>query len=312
MAANLTTDVSAVDNAAGRPEFSGRSGTHRSLAQRFGDTGWRHLVACIVLLFALFPVYWVIVTALDPVGSLAQAELVPNDLSLQNFETVLNDQPFWTWFRNTMVLAVACAFLTMMIAAFAAFAFSRLRFKGRRAGLVSLLLVQMFPAAVAATAIFVLLQRLGDVFPSIGLGTLLGLLLVYLGSAMGINAWLMKGFFDTIPKELDESGKMDGATHTQIFFKVILPVSRPILAVVFLLSFLMVVNEFLLATVLLRGSEDSYTLAVGLSGYVQAGFDNRFGPFAAGSLIAALPVLAVFLALQRYLVGGLLAGAVKG
>jgi arabinogalactan oligomer/maltooligosaccharide transport system permease protein len=292
--------------------FVGPSGTQRSLLQRFGDTGWRHLVACLVLLFALFPVYWVVVTALDPVGSLAQAELIPQEVNLDNFETVLNDQPFWTWFRNTMVLALCSSLLTVMIAAFAAFAFSRLRFRGRRAGLVSLLLVQMFPAAVAGVAIFVIMQRIGDVFPAAGLGTLLGLLLVYLGAAMGINAWLMKGFFDTIPKELDESAKMDGATHVQIFVKVILPVSRPILAVVFLLSFLFAVNEFYLATILLRGSEDSYTLAVGLYGYVQAGFDNRFGPFAAGSLIAAVPVLAVFLVLQRYLVGGLLAGAVKG
>jgi arabinogalactan oligomer/maltooligosaccharide transport system permease protein len=304
--------VLAPAGAGGPPTFTGLSGTHRSLPQRFADTGWRHLVAFFVLLFALFPVYWVIVTALDPVGSLAQSELIPQQLSLENFETVLNDQPFWTWFRNTMVLALSSAFLTVMIAAFAAFAFSRLRFRGRRAGLMSLLLVQMFPAAVAATAIFVIVQRMGDVFPAVGLGTLAGLLLVYLGSAMGINAWLMKGFFDTIPKELDESAKMDGATHVQIFFKVILPVSRPILAVVFLLSFLFAVNEYLLASVLLRGAEGSYTVAVGLSGYVQAGFDNRFGPFAAGALIVALPVLAVFLFLQRYLVGGLLAGAVKG
>ncbi len=245
--------------------FEGLSGTHRSLLQRFGDTGWRHVVALIVLVFALFPVYWVVVTALDPVGSLTQSQLIPSEVSLQNFETVLNDQPFWTWFRNSMVICLATGFFTVALAAFAAFAFSRLRFKGRRAGLMTLLLIQMFPAAVAFVAIYILVQKIGDVIPSMGLGTLLGLGLVYLGGAMGINAWLIKGFFDTIPKELDESAKVDGASHAQTFFKIILPVATPILAVVFVLSFITTINELLLAQTLLRGSDGSYTLAVGLS-----------------------------------------------
>ena len=142
----------------------------------------------------------------------------------------------------------------------------------------------MFPSSVAVVAIYVIMQKVGEVFPGIGLGTLAGLFLVYLGGAMGINAWLMKGFFDTIPKDLDESAKVDGATHLQIFRKVILPLAVPILIVVFLISFLGTMNELILAQNLLRGSEGSYTLAVGLSGFVNQGFESRWGPFAAGSL----------------------------
>jgi arabinogalactan oligomer / maltooligosaccharide transport system permease protein len=293
----------------------GPSGTKRSIGGWFTHTGWRHLAVWIILVFALFPVYWVIIGSFDPSGSLASQKLVPSGLSLDNYRTLLSDPghpPFWTWFRNTMGLAVVIGFLTVALAAMAAYAFSRLRFKGRRVGLLGLLLIQMFPSSVAVVAIYIMVQRMGAVFPAMGLGTLLGLGLVYLGGAMGINAWLIKGFFDTIPKELDESAKVDGATHLQIFVKVILPLAVPILAVIFLLSFITSVNELLLAETLLRGNEGSYTLAVGLSAYVNAGFDSRWGPFAAGSLIAAIPVVIVFFAAQRYIVSGLTAGAVKG
>jgi arabinogalactan oligomer/maltooligosaccharide transport system permease protein len=226
--------------------------------------------------------------------------------------TLFNDTDFWTWFKNSLVICLATGFTTVLLASMAAYAFSRLRFRGRRIGLLSILLIQMFPSSVAVVAIYVIMQKVGEVFPAIGLGTLAGLLLVYLGGAMGINAWLMKGFFDTIPKELDESAKVDGATHLQIFRKIILPLAVPILIVVFLISFLTTMNELVLAQNLLRGSEHSYTLAVGLSGFVQQGFESRWGPFAAGSLIGAIPAVIVFFIAQRYIVSGLTAGAVKG
>jgi arabinogalactan oligomer/maltooligosaccharide transport system permease protein len=295
--------------------FQGPSGTKRNLFQWFTQTGWRHLAVWLILVFALFPVYWVVIGSFDPTGSLSSQSLVPDNLTLDNYRALLSDPghpPFWTWFRNSMVMAVAVGFFTVMLAALAAFAFSRLRFKGRRIGLLGLLLIQMFPSSVAVVAIYILIQRVGETFPAMGLGTLLGLGLVYLGGAMGINAWLIKGFFDTIPAELDESAKVDGATHLQIFVKVILPLAVPILVVIFLLSFITTVNELLLAENLLRGSEGSYTLAVGLSAYVNAGFDSRWGPFAAGSLIASIPVVIVFFLSQRYIVSGLTAGAVKG
>jgi arabinogalactan oligomer/maltooligosaccharide transport system permease protein len=137
------------------------------------------------------------------------------------------------------------------------------------------------------------------------------LIFIYLGGALGVNTYLIKGFFDTIPHSLDEAAKIDGCTHAQTFFLIILPLARPVLAVIGLLSFITTQAEYLVASVMLGQSENSKTLAVGLSQYVRAGFDNRWGPFAAGSLIGAIPVVMLFMFLQRYIVSGLTSGAVK-
>ena len=306
-----TTAKPAIDESA----FQGRSGTQRGVGGWFTDTGWRHLVAFAALLFALFPVYWVVMGAFDSSGSLATQDLVPENLGLDNFRALLTDEghpPFWTWFWNSMKVCLVTSTGTVLLCASAAYAFSRMRFRGRRGGLMGILFIQMFPNSVAVVAIFLILQRIGDVFPALGLGQLSSLVLVYLGGAIGIQTWLIKGFYDSIPHELDESAKVDGATPFQIFYKVILPLAVPILVVVFLLQFIVTINELILAEALLRGNEGNQTLALGLSAYVNAGFDSRWGPFAAGSLIAAVPVLAIFYFAQRYIVSGLTAGAVKG
>lgn len=292
----------------------GRSGTHRSPLQRFADTGWRHLVAWLALVFALFPVLWVISAAFSD-GNLSRQQLIPSEPNLNNFRTLMSapgHPPFWRWFANSMIVGVVTALGTVFLCALAAFAFSRLRFKGRRPGLLALLLIQMFPNLLAMVALFLFMTRIKGMFPAIGLGTIWGLIFIYLGGALGVNTWLMKGFFDTLPRELDESAKVDGATHAQIFFKIILPLGAPVLAVIGLLSFITSQAEFLLADIILGQNQDQRTLAVGLSRYVLAGFDNRWGPFAAGALIGAIPVVVVFLFLQRYIVSGLTAGAVKG
>ena len=208
-----------------------------------------------------------------------------------------------------MFIGITTAVLTVAMAALASFAFSRLRFKGRRPGLLSLLLIQMFPNLLAVVALFLFMTRIKGLFPAIGLGSSWGLIFIYLGGALGVNTYLIKGFFDTIPGTLDEAAKIDGCTHFQIFYKIILPLATPVLAVIGLLSFITTQAEFLVASVML--GEDNKTLAVGLSGYVRAGFDNRWGPFAAGSLIGAIPVVLLFLFLQRFIVSGLTSGAVK-
>jgi arabinogalactan oligomer / maltooligosaccharide transport system permease protein len=179
--------------------------------------------------------------------------------------------------------------------------------------MLALLLIQMFPNILAMVALYLLMIRIGDLFPRIGIGTYAGLILIYLGGALGVNTWLMKGFMDTIPKELDEAARVDGATHVQIFFKVILPLAAPVLAVIGLLSFITTQAEFLLADVIIGPNDETQqTLGVGLSRFVLGGFDNRWGPFAAGALIGAIPVVLLFIFLQRYIVGGLTSGAVKG
>ncbi len=292
----------------------GASGTHRSRAQNFADTGWRHLVAWFAVAFALFPVLWVLSAAFGP-GNLNSQRLIPNEINLDNFRTLMTEPghpPFWRWFRNSMVVGVITALATVFLCALAAFAFSRMRFKGRRPGLLALLLVQMFPNLLAIVALFLFMTRVKTMFPAIGLGTTWGLIFIYLGGALGVNTFLMKGFFDTVPQELDESAKVDGATHAQVFLRIVLPLATPVLAVIGLLSFITSQAEFLIADVILGQQEDQRTLAVGLSRYVLAGFDNRWGPFAAGALIGAIPVVVLFLFLQRFIVSGLTAGAVKG
>jgi arabinogalactan oligomer/maltooligosaccharide transport system permease protein len=208
-----------------------------------------------------------------------------------------------------MFIGITTAVLTVAMCALASFAFSRLRFKGRRVGLLSLLLIQMFPNLLAVVALFLFMTRIKGLFPAIGLGSSWGLIFIYLGGALGVNTYLIKGFFDTIPHTLDEAAKIDGCSHFQIFYKIILPLATPVLAVIGLLSFITTQAEYLVASVILN--EDNTTLAVGLSGYVNTGFDNRWGPFAAGSLIGAVPVVLMFLFLQRYIVSGLTSGAVK-
>jgi arabinogalactan oligomer / maltooligosaccharide transport system permease protein len=273
--------------------------------------GWRYVVGLAGILFALMPAYFVVLAALSPTSTLQNSQLIPTDITFDNF-VALNDTFFWTWLRNSLMVAGGAAIVNMFLSAMAAYAFSRLRFKGRRVGLLTILLVQMFPQLLANVAIFLMMVNIGRYFPAIGFGTLLGLFLVYLGGALGSNTWLMKGFFDTIPSELDESAKVDGATHGQIFVKIILPLALPILVVAGLLSFITLFNEFVLASVLLGQADANQTLATGLTRFIGDAFAQRWGPFAAGALIGSIPTLVLFLFLQRYIVSGLTAGAAKG
>jgi arabinogalactan oligomer/maltooligosaccharide transport system permease protein len=212
-----------------------------------------------------------------------------------------------------VLIAGLAALASVFLSGLAAYAFSRMRFRGRRVGLLSLLLIQMFPQFLAIVAIFLIFTTVTDHYPSIGFNTPWGLILLYLGGALGVNTWLMKGFFDTLPRELDESATMDGATHAQVFFRIMLPLAAPILAIVGLLSFIGTINEFLIANVFLTDAE-SKTLAVGMYGLIADANqrNNNFGIFSAGTLLTAVPTVLVFQLLQRYIVAGLTAGAVKG
>ena len=193
----------------------------------------------------------------------------------------------------------------------AAYAFSRFRFRSRRGLLQGVLLVQVFPNFLNMVALFLILQQLGRHIPFLGLNTYGGLLLVYWGGTLGANTWLTKGYFDSIPRDLDEAGMVDGASNWQIFTRILLPLVRPILVVVGLLTFIATYSEYVLAKVLLT-DKLMYTLAVGLNAMVANQFAQSWGVFSAGALLATLPTLILFLFFQRYLVGGLVAGGVKG
>lgn len=280
----------------------------------FTTVGWRHLLLLIVVAFALFPILFVLSSAFNPIGTLASSELVPTGASLNNFVNLFSSDvyPFKHWFLNSVLIALSASFASLMLSLFAAYAFSRMRFRGRRTGLLALLLIQMFPQFLAIVTIFMIFTRVTELYPAFGFNSFWGLMLLYLGGALGVNTWLMKGFLDTIPKELDESATVDGATHAQIFWKIILPLVTPILAITAMLAFIGTMSEFLIANVFLRDPE-AKTLAVGMFGMIAGdGRNANFGMFAAATLLTALPTVGVFLWLQKYIVSGLTAGAVKG
>jgi arabinogalactan oligomer/maltooligosaccharide transport system permease protein len=265
--------------------------------RRFG-IGLRLVIALILILFSIFPVLWIISASLDPTNSLATQSLIPKNFGFQNYLRLFGKDPnyqfgditYWRWWFN---------------------AFSRLRFKGRQAILKGILLIQVFPNLLALVAIYLLIFETGKIIPALGLNTHAGLIMVYLGGSMGMNIWLMKGFLDTIPRAIDESGMVDGASHFQIFFTLLLPLLRPILVVIGILAFIGTYGDFILARVLLSDA-NQYTLMVGLQIFTAGQFDKKWGVFAAGALIGALPIMAIYLALQDQIAGGLTTGAVKG
>ncbi|GAA3209273.1 sugar ABC transporter permease [Oerskovia jenensis] len=308
-----TTSVSAPVGSAGSssggaPGPEGR--TRMKPGRWFSELGWRHLVGVVAVVFSAFPLVYVLSASLSENGTLTGSNTLFADVSTVNYAE-LGDSLFWTWMLNTLVIAVVTSVGTVLMGAAAAYAFSRFRFSGRRAGLTSLLIIQMFPQMLAFIAIFLLLLSLGDVVPALGLDSKLALICVYLGGALGVNTFLMYGFFNTVPRELDEAAKLDGATHAQIYWTIILRLVAPILAVVALLSFISTYGEFMIARIVLT-SESNWTLAVGLYGWVSSLREANWGLFTAGAVISTIPVLALFLYLQKYIVGGLTAGSVKG
>ncbi len=278
----------------------------------FAATGWRHIVGVVMVVFSLFPIVFVVSSSLNPNGTLTGSNALFSKIGFDSYVRILSDPqvPFSTWFANTMIIAGTTAVCTVFLGALAAYSFSRMRFTGRRFGLISIVVVQMFPQLLAVVAIFLLMSTIGDLFPAIGLNTHLGLIMVYLGGALGVNTYLMYGFFNTVPSSIDEAAKIDGAGHARIFFTIILRLVAPILAVVALLSFIASVNEFVVASVLLIDTEKQ-TLAVGLTKLVSNPRYADWSAFSAGAVMSALPVVALFLFLQKYIVGGLTAGAVK-
>jgi ABC-type maltose transport system permease subunit len=281
--------------------------------QRRLQSVFRLIIAVFAIGFALFPILWIVSAAFNPTSSMANQRLIPPNASTANFVKLLTNplQPFMLWLWNSIKIAGITTILVVFITALTAYSFSRFRFRGRRSLLLTILLIQVFPNMLAIVALFLLLRQLGEYFPTFGLNSHGGLILVYMGTQMGINIWLMKGFFDSIPRDIDESAAVDGATHWQAFWWLIFPLVRPILAVVGILTFVSVFNEFILANVLLRSNEQ-FTLMVGLYLFVTQNFAQQWGVFAAGALIGALPIAIIYVLMQDLIVGGLTQGAVKG
>jgi len=272
----------------------------------------RHAILLIAVAFSLFPVLWVVSGSFNATQSMQFQKIIPPNPTFDNYRTLFTNPSYkygiWLW--NSVKISLLTSTLVVALTALAAYSFSRFRFKGRRVGLLGLLLVQMFPSQLAIVALYVLLLTMGHFFPFAGMDTHTGLILIYLGGAMGFNTWLMKGYFDTIPRSLEESAKVDGATPFQAFVKILLPLVRPILATIFVLTFISIYSDFIIARVVLSTTEQQ-TVPVGLNVLISDQYGTRWALFSAGAVLSALPFLIVFLVAQKSLVSGLTRGGVK-
>lgn len=264
-------------------------------------------IIAIMFVIIFYPLLWTLGLSLNPGTSLYGATMIPENWSFVHYQWLLFDprSDYLLWYKNTLIVAFTTSFFAVLFVSLVAYAFSRYRFVGRTYGLYAFLLLQMFPVLMAMVALYILLNTVGL------LDTLTGLIIIYIGGAIPMNAFLVKGYFDTIPRELDESARMDGAGHLRIFFTIMLPLAKPILAVVALFNFMAPFMDFILPRIILR-SPENFTLALGLFNFVNDQFANNFTRFAAGAIFIAIPIATVFLLLQRYLVSGLTAGATKG
>lgn len=267
------------------------------------------IYAIIALMFVVifYPLLWAFGLSLNPGTSLYGAKMIPENWSFVHYQWLFFDprSNYLTWYKNTLIVAFATSLASTFFVSLVAYAFSRYRFVGRKNGLYAFLLLQMFPGLMAMVALYIILNIIGL------LDNLLGLILIYVGGSIPMNAFLVKGYFDTIPRELDESAKIDGAGHFRIFFQIMLPLAKPILAVVALFNFMAPFMDFILPRIILR-SPENFTLALGLFNFVNDQFANNFTRFAAGAMLVAIPIALIFLMLQRYLISGLTSGATKG
>jgi arabinogalactan oligomer/maltooligosaccharide transport system permease protein len=275
-----------------------------------GGKWWVHALLIAVCVAVLYPVLWVVKMALTPNDEAGlTASPIPDSVTLDNFTYVLGRSRDGSWLfgrqlLNSIVISVATTAVGIALSCTAAYAFSRFQFPGRQAGMRMLLVTQMFPGVVMAIPLYILLGELGL------RNNMLGLVLVYAVTAVPFCVWMLKGYFDTIPKELEEAAIIDGASRAFIFWRIVLPLARPAIVVTALFSFMTAWNEFILAATFMN-REESYTLPVVLQGYIGE-HTVQFGYFAAGAIAVSLPIMALFFALQKHLVGGLTAGGVKG
>ncbi len=290
-----------------------------------GSSSWWHKWAAHAVLiafaaFSVFPLILVISISLRP-GNLSTGDIIPREISLEHWKsafeiTYVNDRgvtvpppfPVLRWLWNSVKIASISSLCILLLSTTAAYAFARLRFKFKPIVLDGILLLQMFPAVLALVAFNAIFETIGQYVPWLGLDSHGGVVLASLGG-ISLHIWTIKGYFETIPAEIEEAAKVDGASPFQAFWRVLLPMSVPILAVVFVLAFIASIIEYPVASVLLK-STDNLTLAVGSRQYLYPQ-QYLWGDFAAAAILGGLPIAVVFLAAQRWIVSGLTAGGVK-
>ncbi|EHU6442280.1 sugar ABC transporter permease [Listeria monocytogenes] len=264
-----------------------------------------YLFLTVLTIIILYPILITASSAFKP-GNIAAFTLEWSDSwTLNNFTRLFNETLYLDWYKNTLIIAVVTMIMQVTIVTLAGYTYSRYRFKGRKNSLIFFLIIQMVPTMAALTAFYVLAMLLG------ALDQYWFLTLIYIGGGIPMNTWLMKGYFDTVPRDLDESAKLDGAGHFRIFAQIILPLVRPMIAVQALWAFMGPFGDFLFAKFLLRTPEN-LTIAVGLQTFIANPQQQKVALFAAGAILAALPICLLFFFLQKNFVSGLTAGGTKG
>lgn len=263
------------------------------------------LIIWFIMALVFFPVLSIITASLQKGGAFYSPSIIPDPerLTLDNYRALLAEGRFPKWVWNTIRLGFAVGFLQLAITVPASYAFARLRFWGRRNGIRTLLLLQMMPGFVALPAIQYVLFKLN-------MANLWGMLLVFCG-ASAYNMWLIKGYMDGLPRDMDEAARVDGCTDWQVFYKIILPLARPMLAVMFLFTFMGIFSEFIMASVVLRNPND-YLLAQGLRTFSTNAFSTNWGKLSAAVVMTSVPIAAIWMYAQKYVEAGLTRGAIKG
>ena len=283
----------------------------------------RHLALIVFTLVVLFPVFYIVAISFNEHSSLGTG-IIPERFSLTHWryvlglpytdpvtgKTVVSPYPILLWLTNSVKVATISSLLILMLSTTSAYALSRFRFRGQKLSLATLMVLQMFPAIMAMVAFYVMLDFVGGYIPWLGVDTHGGLILVYIGGTP-FYIWLIKGYFDTIPKSLEESAIIDGCNRFQAFCKIVIPLSTPILAVVALLTFIQVFSDFVLPSIILK-SDDKLTFAVGIQIFIADTYSNKWGQFAAACILCAAPIAALFMSINRYIVAGLAKGGSKG
>ena len=268
------------------------------------------VILWIFVAIVIFPLLAIVTASLTEGTGFASTRLLPEKVSFANYSAVINDTDFLLWVKNSMVLCLSVAAIQLLMTLPAAFAFSKLKFAFRSKGLLSLLILQMFPTTMALPAILTIAFILEDYIGINGMDNI-GVIILLLCGGSAYNIWLMKGYMDGIPNELTEAAYVDGATTMQMFVRIVLPLMRNMILVVFLFAFINSYSEFIFSSALLKDPEVQ-TVATGMRGFIKDKFASNWTQYSAAAILASVPVVALFMGLQKYLASGLTAGAVKG
>lgn len=258
----------------------------------------------VSILIIIFPIWAIISASLSPGTSFYENGIIPKAVTFDNYKYIFQETDFLIWIKNSLIVCLFVSIVQVIMTLPAAYAFSRLKFAGKKYGLMTLLILQMFPATMAIPAILSIAYKLPFGMDNIPF------LIIVLCASSAYNIWLMKGFVDGIPKELDESGYVDGASHFTIFIKIILPLSVPMLIVIFFFSFIGTFGEFMISAALLKAPEVK-TLMLGLNGMMNSGSTTSWPIYAAASIVSTIPIMIIFISIQKFIAKGLVAGAVK-